>query len=148
MTPSTASGRIASAESETLSGFMAPLHAHAAAEAVYVLEGRLTVFAGAETATLEPGESFVVRAGVAHTYRAESSRARALFTTFASSSGRYEAFLRAAGPVEVDRAGAPPAWSSDDDAAVVGAIAAAAGVTLFGPPGALPDDAEMPARAA
>ena len=141
------SGRVAVVESSASLGFMAPLHAHAAAEAVHVLEGRMTIIAGTETAWLEPGETFVVAEGVAHTYRAESARTRAAFTTFASSAGRYEDFLRAAGPVTVDPAGAA-AWSGEADAAAVAAIAAAADVTLLGPPGLLPADAENAARAA
>lgn len=139
--------RIASVESSASSGFMAPLHTHVSTEAVRVLEGRMTVFAGAETARLAPGETFVVAEGVVHTHRAECLRTRAVFTTFPSSAARYEDFLRTAGPVRVDRAGAP-AWSTDEDAAAVAAIAAAADVTVLGPPGVLPTDAEAAARAA
>lgn len=131
-----AGGRLAAIESSASPGFMAPLHAHAADEAVHVLEGSMTVYAGEEVVRLGAGETFVVRQGVAHTYRTGPDGARSVFTTFARSAGRYEDFLRAAGPLP---AGAP-AWS-DEDAAAVGAVAAAADVTVFGPPGVLPADA-------
>lgn len=134
-------GRIASVEVSAAPGFMAPLHAHAADEAVHVLEGRLTVLAGDETVRIGPGETFVVGQGVAHTYRADV-RARFVFTTFTPSAGRYESFLRATGPV------APGgAWSTDEDAATVAAVAAAAEISVFGPPGLLPPGVER-ARAA
>jgi quercetin dioxygenase-like cupin family protein len=135
--PPAENGRVAIVESSTSSGFMAPLHAHAADEAVHVLAGRLTVFAGAETVQLEAGESFVVERGLAHTFRAETTRARAVFTTFTRSASRYEDFLRAAGPVALDASGAP-AWARDEDVGPVAALAAAADATVLGPPGMLP----------
>ena len=130
-------GRIASVEVSAAAGFMPPLHAHGADEAVHALEGRLTVYAGVETVRIGPGETFVVRRGVAHTYRADS-HARAVFTTFTASAGRYESFLRAAGPVASDGT-----WSTEDDAATVTAVAAAAGVSVLGPPGMLPPGLEQ-----
>lgn len=143
----TGDGRVAAVETSTSSGFMAPLHAHEADEAVHVLEGSITIFAGAGTARLEAGATFVVPQGVAHTFRADSPRARAVFTTFTPSAGRYEDFLRAAGPVAFGPSGAAE-WSRDEDAGAVAAIAAAAQVTVLGPPGWLPAGAESSARAA
>ncbi|MGH3042252.1 MAG: cupin domain-containing protein [Gaiellaceae bacterium] len=137
-------GRLAAVESSASPGFMAPLHAHAADEAVHVLEGSMTVYAGEEVVRLAAGETFVVRQGVAHTYRTGPDGARSVFTTFARSAGRYEDFLRAAGPLP---AGAP-AWAGDDDAAAVTAVAAAAGVAVLGPPGLLPVEVDPAARAA
>jgi len=137
---------VAVVESATSSGFMAPLHAHDADEAVHVVEGRITLYARETTVTLEAGETFVVPQGVAHTYRADSSPARSLFTTVTPSAGRYEDFLRAAGPPARGPAGAP-VWSEEDLAAVA-AIAAEADVTVLGPPGMLPADVETAARAA
>jgi quercetin dioxygenase-like cupin family protein len=125
-------GRAVSVEAAVAAGFMAPLHAHEAEEAVHVLEGGLTVYAGDATVALRSGETFVVPAGTAHTYRAEEGRTRAVFTTLTSSPGFYESFLRATGPV------APgDAWA-DEDEAVVTAVAAAAQTAVYGPPGALP----------
>jgi len=137
-----AEGRLASVESSVAEGFMAPLHAHEADEAVQVLEGAITVYAGEESVQLEAGETFVVERGVAHTYRADFPQTRFVFTTLTRSASRYEGFLRAAGPVAGDAG-----WSADEDAAVVAAVAAAARITVFGPPGMLPQAGET-ARAA
>lgn len=137
-----AEGRLASVESSAAEGFMAPLHAHEADEAVQVLEGAITVYAGEESVRLEAGETFVVERGVAHTYRADSPQTRCVFTTLTWPASRYESFLRAVGPVAGDAG-----WSADDDAAIVVAVAAAARITVFGPPGTLPQAAET-ARAA
>jgi Cupin domain len=133
--------RLASVEVYASAGFMAPLHVHAADEAVHVLEGGLTVYAGDETVRVGAGETFVVGEGVAHTYRADAS-ARFVFTTFIRSAARYESFLRANGPVA-----AGGTWSTDQDAATVAALAAAAEIQLLGPPGMLPPGIER-ARAA
>jgi len=116
-----AEGRLASVETSAAEGFMAPLHAHEADEAVQVLEGAITVYAGEESVRLQAGETFVVERGVAHTYRADSPQTRFVFTTLTRSASRYESFLRAAGPVAGDAG-----WSADEDVAVVAAVAAAA----------------------
>jgi Cupin domain len=121
---------------------MAPLHANGCPEVVRVLEGSMIVIAGAETVRLERGESFVVPEGVAHTFRAESSRSRAVFGTSATSASRYEHFLRAVGPPSAR------GWAQPEDFAVVASIAGAAGVTLLGPPGMLPGVADDPAQPA
>jgi mannose-6-phosphate isomerase-like protein (cupin superfamily) len=140
-------GRVASVERTAGEGFMAPLHAHSRDEAVHVLEGRIMVLAEAEIAILGPGETFVVPEGVAHTLRVESPRARAVFATFTASAGRYEDFLRATGPVCIGPSGSP-VWAGVEDARGVGAVAAAANVTVYGPPGLLPVDAQIAAHAA
>ena len=140
-------GRVVTAERTAASGFMPPLHAHAADEAIHVVEGGLTVFAGADVVAVEAGETFVVAKGVAHTFRVESSGARIAFSTFAASAGRYDDFLRATGPVTVGPSGSP-VWAGVEDARTVGAVAAAANVSEYGPPGMLPAGAEPAARAA
>ena len=140
-------GRVVTAERTIASGVMPPLHAHAADEAVHVVEGRLAVFAGADVVALEAGETFVVAEGVAHTFRVESGGARVVFSTFAASASRYDEFLRATGPVTLGPSGSP-VWAGVEDARAVGAVAAAAGVSVYGPPGMLPAGAEPAARAA
>ena len=140
-------GRVVTAERTVPAGFMPPLHAHAAGEVVHVVEGRLTVFVGAETVNLEAGETFVVPEGVAHTLRVESSQVRLVFTTFARSAGRYEDFLRATGPVTLGQSGSA-VWAGGEDARTAGAVAAAANVSVYGPPGMLPTGAETASRAA
>jgi quercetin dioxygenase-like cupin family protein len=140
-------GRVVSVERTAGEGFMAPLHAHVDDEALHVVEGRLTIFAGAEVVALAEGETFVVSKGVAHTFRVESRSARVVFTTAAGSAGRYEDFLRAAGPVSRGPSGSP-VWAGVEDARGVGAVAASANVTVYGPPGALPVGAQVVAHAA
>jgi mannose-6-phosphate isomerase-like protein (cupin superfamily) len=140
-------GRVVTAERTAASGFMPPLHAHPADEVVHVVEGSLTLFAGPEAVTLGPGETFVVAEGVAHTLRVESRQARMVFTTFAGSAGRYEDFLRATGPVTLGPSGSA-VWAGVEDARTVGAVAAAANVSVYGPPGMLPAGAETAPRAA
>ena len=126
-------------ESKTSEGEMPALHAHDVPEAFYVLEGALTVYAGDEKVEVEAGESFVSPAGVPHTHRADSKGARYLAATFVASAGRYEDFLRAVGrpPGRRDRSYAGD-WASGEEAAGLTAIAAANGIRVFGPPGALP----------
>jgi mannose-6-phosphate isomerase-like protein (cupin superfamily) len=140
-------GRVVTAERTAASGFMAPLHAHAADEAIHVVEGRLTVFAGADVVTLEAGETFVVAERVAHTFRVGPSGARIVFSTFAASASRYDGFLRATGPVTVGPSGSA-VWAGVEDARAVVAVAAAANVSVYGPPGMLPARAETAVRAA
>ena len=55
-----------------------PLHTHPQDESYIVLEGRLTVLAGAQRFELMPGASAVVPMGVAHTFRVDSDTARVL----------------------------------------------------------------------
>jgi quercetin dioxygenase-like cupin family protein len=143
----TRAGRVVTAERTVAPGFMPPLHAHPADEVVHVLEGRVTVFAGSEVVRLGEGETFVVAESVAHTLSVESRQARIVFTTYANSAGRYEDFLRATGPVTVGPSGSP-VWAGAEDARAVGAVAAAAGVSVYGPPGMLPAGAEIAVRAA
>lgn len=140
-------GRVVTSEQTAASGFMPPLHAHAADEAIHLVEGRLTVFAGADVVTLGEGEAFVVAEGVRHTFRVDSSQVRMVFSTFAASAARYEDFLRATGPVTVGPSGAA-VWAGSEDARAVGAVAAAAGISVHGPPGLTPTDAEIAAQAA
>ena len=141
------SGRVVTAERTASAGFMPPLHAHAADEAIHLVEGRITVFAGADVVALGEGETFVVPEGVAHTFRVDSGRARLVLSTFAASAARYEDFLRATGPVTVGPSGAA-VWAGIDDARAVGAAAAAANISVYGPPGLLPAGAETAVQAA
>ena len=126
-----ASGFIA-VESSMRLGEMPALHCDVEDEAFVVLEGTLTLHSGGEVVRLDAGESFVVPRGTPHTYCAESARVRYRAATLAASVGRYEDFLRAVGrPVSED-------WAESPEAAALGAIAGANGITVLGPPGALP----------
>ena len=55
-----------------------PLHSHPQDESYIVLEGRLTLQAGAERFELTAGGTAVVPMGVPHTFRVESETARVL----------------------------------------------------------------------
>src|SRR5947209_11849101 len=55
-----------------------PLHTHPQDESYIVLDGQLTVHAGADRFELEVGGIGVVPAGVAHTFRVDSDTARVL----------------------------------------------------------------------
>jgi mannose-6-phosphate isomerase-like protein (cupin superfamily) len=111
-------------------GEMSPLHAHDRDEAFYVLEGVMTIRCGEDTVRLTVDQTFLAPGGVAHTQRAESDELRYLAVTSVSSVGRYEDFLRAVAQPRGD--------SSPDDMAALTAIGQACGITVLGPPGALP----------
>ena len=55
-----------------------PLHTHPQDESYIVLDGQLTVRAGADRFELDPGAVGVVPTGVAHTFRVDSDTARVL----------------------------------------------------------------------
>jgi quercetin dioxygenase-like cupin family protein len=108
---------------------MAPLHVHTEDEELSVLEGRLTVYAGVTTVELGPGEAWVAPAGVAHTYRADTSHVRLVASSAVRAPGRYEDFLRAVGE---------PGELTEEDAATLAVLAGPIGVEVLGAPGTLP----------
>ena len=122
-------------DSELAYGEMPPLHVHGADESFHVFEGSLTVYFGEDAVRLEAGETLVAPAGIAHTYRAESAKARVLTMSRVESAARYDDFLRAV--ARPSDSGAP-AWATAEDEATVSAIAAAAGITVLSAPGELP----------
>ena len=121
-------------ETTTALGHMPALHLHEEDEAFAVVEGELTLHVGGDCIRLRAGETFVVPRGTPHTHRAESTRVRYLTATFAASVSRYEDFLRAVGRPGSDLSG----WAGSTEAAALGVIARANGITVLGPPGALP----------
>ena len=68
-----------------------PLHTHPQDESYIVLDGQLTVHAGANRFELDPGAVGVVPAGVAHTFRVDSDTARVLVL---STPAGIERFVR------------------------------------------------------
>ncbi|MBA2476629.1 MAG: cupin domain-containing protein [Actinobacteria bacterium] len=127
-------------EGDSRRGEMPPLHLHAEDEAFHVLEGSVTIYAGGETVLLEAGEGFHVAAGMPHTHRVESSRARYLSASLVPSAGRYEDFLRAvARPLDSPGPAAARSRPSSEESVTLSAIATACDVTVLGPPGALPE---------
>jgi quercetin dioxygenase-like cupin family protein len=115
-------------------GEMPPLHVHEEPEGFHVLEGTLAVVVGGVTMRLDAGHSVVAPGGLAHTYRAESASTRFLAVSFVSSVDLYERFLGAAASPEPADGRAP--HESD---LVVTALARENGITVLGPPGALPE---------
>ena len=122
-------------ESELAHGEMPPLHVHAADESFHVFEGSLMVYLGEDAVRLEAGETLLAPAGIPHTYRAESTKARVLTMSRVASAARYDDFLRAVARPSDSEA---PVWATDEDEATVSAIAAAAGITVLSAPGELP----------
>src|SRR6059036_2665733 len=59
-------------------GASPPLHTHPQDESYIVLEGALTIQAGADRFELEPGGAAVVPMGVPHTFRVDSETTRVL----------------------------------------------------------------------
>jgi hypothetical protein len=111
---------------------MAPLHVHEEPEGFHVLEGSLLVVMGGTTVRLDPGQSIVAPGGVPHTYRAESESTRYQAVSFVASVELYEGFLRAAALPE------PAGSESHESDRVVESIAGRNGISILGPPGALP----------
>jgi len=114
-------------------GFQTPLHRHTRyAERFYILQGEVTVWAGARKAVLRAGDTFTVPAGQAHAVMATGNgRARALCV--ASPSGFARLVMEAGTP---DAGGAPPA--GPPDMAHFERICAEIGDEILGPPGARP----------
>ena len=86
-------GRIES-ESETAvveitmpHGAMAPLHVQDEDETIYVVEGEVTFYVGADVVSVAAGDCFVAPRGIPHTYRVDSEGgARWVVVT---TAGRY-----------------------------------------------------------
>jgi quercetin dioxygenase-like cupin family protein len=120
-------------------GTQGPLHRHAAyAEQFYVLEGELTVWAGGRKAVLCPGDDLLIPAGTAHAVAATGDvPGRALVV--ASPSGFARLITEAGMPDE--GGGVPPPAATDMDLSL--RCCAELGDEILGPPGALPDQAEI-----
>jgi hypothetical protein len=114
---------------------MPPLVRRNEPETYRVLEGEVVFFAGNDMVWARSGDVVVAPAGVARTFRVVSAEARWLVHTQVSSLERFHDFGRA-----VSRPLASPddGWPSAEERSVVEAMAAANGIELLGPPGALP----------
>ena len=119
---SDAAGSLAAVQVRLGRGEATPLHEHEADEAIRVLEGQVVVRSGAESVVLEPGSTHLVPGGVAHSL-ATVDGARYLTATFTELVEGYARFQLAA-----SEAGA---GESDEDAALLAGLAAAAGITLL-----------------
>ena len=109
---------------EVPAGSMPPLHVHRDHdEGFYVLDGEVTLLLPGQEVTLRRGDFFLAPRGVPHTYRVGATHARWLVT---STPAAFERFVIAVSELETP------------DPAVLGDVAAAHGIDILGPPGALP----------
>jgi quercetin dioxygenase-like cupin family protein len=116
-------------------GNMPPLHVHRREDELFhVIEGRLTLFLPGEQIALCAGDTIRAPQDVPHTYRVESDTARWL--VICQPAG-FDEFVRAVSEA-APREELPPAGRAHDLGAIA-AAAAAEGIELLGPPGALPD---------
>src|SRR4051812_35729669 len=107
-----------------------PLHTHPQDESYFVLEGRLTVQAGAARFELGAGATGVVPMGVAHTFRVDSDTARVLVL---STPAGIEWFVRDGG-VPAKAPTLPPADAPRPSAEELERIFRAHGQVNVGPP--------------
>src|SRR5437764_7021053 len=66
-----------------------PLHTHPQDESYIVLDGRLTIQAGAKRFVLDPGGVAAVPAGVPHTFRVDTHTARVLVLSTPAGAERF-----------------------------------------------------------
>ena len=84
-------GRFAVIEFLLPHGASPPLHTHPQDESYILLEGRMTVQAGAQIAELQPGAVMIVPGGVAHSFAVHSDTAHVLVM---STPAGIERFVR------------------------------------------------------
>jgi quercetin dioxygenase-like cupin family protein len=118
---------------------MPPLHVHQREdETFYVLEGEMEFYVGgADPVRVAAGGCIVAPRGVPHVYKVTSS-APARYLVAVTPAG-FERFVDEVGDPAPDNS-LPPADVPPDMGRIM-AAAAAAGVDILGPPGALPGDA-------
>jgi quercetin dioxygenase-like cupin family protein len=128
-------GRLSVIEEWGRRGNMPPLHVHHRDdETFFVLDGEMSLFAEGGRRTLTAGQAALAPSGVPHTYRVESDEAHWLVIT---APAGFDAFVRQVSePAQADEL--PDADRPVDPAALAQA-AAAAGIEILGPPGALPE---------
>ena len=122
-------GRFALVETRARRGEGPPRHVHTREdEVVYVLEGRLTVYAGEEPLDAPAGSCVLLPRGGEHTYRVESEEARLLVLLLPAG---LEGCYRELGQLMVGPDGGPGAGSDRVERLV--ATAARYGVEITGP---------------
>ena len=103
--------------------------------AFIVVTGVVVFFVGSDMIWAGPGDVVVAPAEVPRTFRVASEDARWQVLTQVRSLERFNDFARAvSAPLVTPARG----WPSEHEQAVVQVIAAANGIELLGPPGALP----------
>lgn len=128
-------GQVALIQRCARAGQMPPLVRRSQRETYRVTDGEVVFFVGTDTVCAGPGDVVVVPRDVPHAFRVASAEARWLVLTHVNSLDRYNEFARA-----VSRPHPHPerGWPSADERRTVAAMAAANGIELLGPPGALP----------
>jgi quercetin dioxygenase-like cupin family protein len=112
-----------------------PLHVHHNEdETFYLLDGKVTMFAGGERSDLEAGDYFFGARGVPHAYLVTSERARMLVTI--SPSGSEQPFFTLGVPVTDS---APPTDMVMPPLPEMARLFAAYGAEILGPPPSLGD---------
>lgn len=136
-------GRYSICEFWAPAGCQTPLHVHDGYdEGWYVIEGEQTVWVGAETHVLGPGDYAAGPAGVPHTF--EVTGDGELHALVTSLPGGFEDYLRAFGtPAEEHRL---PVLEGPPDLERAARLAAECGIELLGPPGMLPTEPSQHAR--
>jgi hypothetical protein len=128
-------GLVAMVERSAPEGLMPPLVRRDEQETYRVLAGEVVFFVGNDMVWAGPGDVVVAPAGAVRTFRAGSEGARWLVLTRVRSLDRFSDFGRAvSAPLPDPCAG----WPSGEERAAVASLAAANGIELLGPPGALP----------
>ncbi len=107
-----------------------PLHTHPQDESYLVLDGRLTIQAGAARFELEAGGTAIVPMGVAHTFRVDTDLARVLVL---STPAGLERFVRE-GSVPATAPTLPPADTPRPSSEEIERIFQAHGQVNVGPP--------------
>jgi quercetin dioxygenase-like cupin family protein len=107
-----------------------PLHTHPQDESFIVLDGRLTVVAGADRFELQAGGSMAVPMGVAHTFRVDSETARVL--VLSTPAGIEQLFLD--GGVPATAPTLPPADTPRPSPEEIGEIFRKHRIANVGPP--------------
>ena len=124
-------------ERRAQTGQMAPLYKRDEDESYRVVSGEVTFFVGGDIVLAREGDVVVAPAGVDRTFRAETDNARWIVLTRVSSFERYLDFGRAVARPRRDGA---LEWPSASELSAVSALAAANGIELLGPPGAVPGE--------
>lgn len=114
-------------------GTSAPLHRHPWDSWELVLDGEVLMVVEDVEHRLGPGDAIHIQPGATHSYVVLSPEAR--IVGVGTSAGAFPDLQRNAGPLFADPEG--------PDMAVVGALAAKAGVELLGPPLSLPGAQEQ-----
>ena len=118
------------------SGIQTPPHRHTRySEQVYVLEGELTVWAGADKHVLHPGESFLIPICTPHVVGSLSDKPARLLVVSAPSS--FARLIEETGTLE---------QTAPQDMALVERISAEIGDEILGAPGELPRQEAMSAQ--